>query len=96
MRLLALLVVVLGIGVGVLYLNYGTVRPCGILRERIRQQEMHDGGPVSRFLATEMPNKVLDGLIAAQYGPMTPGRCIDLLVNGLPSQPRGPASEPGE
>lgn len=87
MRLLGLLVVILGIGAGVLYLNYGTVKPCSILRERIKQKDMNGGGQFGRFLATTIPNRVYDGLIAARYGELTPGHCIRLLLTGLPSQP---------
>jgi hypothetical protein len=79
---------VLGIAAVVLYLDYGTVAPCGILRERFRQQAVREGGSLGGFVATALPDNVLDGLIAAQYGALSPGHCINLLVNGTPPLPR--------
>lgn len=90
MRFLVLLIVMLGAGAAALYLKYGTVEPCSILRERIRRQEMAGGGQITRFVVSEVPDRVLDSLLAAQYGPLSPGRCVGLLVHGLPghlSQP---------
>ena len=87
MRLIVGLVIVAGlVGAGalVLYLEYGTVEPCGILRERVRQQAVREGGRLGSFVATAIPDNVLDGLIASQYGALSPGRCIDLIVRGYP------------
>jgi hypothetical protein len=98
MRLTVSALILLGIvaitGV-VLYLDYGTVAPCGILRERIRQRAVSEGGQLGGFLATAMPDNVLDGLIATQYGPLSPGRCISLLMKGAPEPPRGAPQRPG-
>jgi hypothetical protein len=89
------LAVIVAIGAGLLYLDYGTVAPCGILRERIRQQAVREGGQLGGFLATALPDNVLDGLIAAQYGALSPGHCVTLLLNGTPPlAPRGPARPP--
>ena len=85
---------VLGIAALVIYLNYGTVAPCGILRERFRQQAVREGGRLGGFVATAMPDNVLDGMIAAQYGALSPGHCIDLLLHGVPQDTRGPARRP--
>jgi hypothetical protein len=85
----------LGIAALVLYLDYGTVAPCGILRERIRQQAVREGGQLGSFVATAIPDNVLDGLIASQYGALTPGHCINLVVNGLPEQPQINLQQPG-
>lgn len=84
----ALLLVSAGVAATVLYLRYGTVQPCGILRERFRQQMVREGGQLGGFVATAIPDNVLDGLLASQYGALTPGHCINLLVNGQPRQPR--------
>jgi hypothetical protein len=84
-----LLAASLGIFASALYFQYGTVEPCGILRERVRQQAVREGGRLGAFVVTAMPDNVLDGLLAAQYGPLSPGRCINLVVHGLPEQPRG-------
>jgi len=45
---------------------------------------VREGGSLGGFIATALPDNVLDGLIAAQYGPLSPGHCINLLVNGAP------------
>jgi hypothetical protein len=34
----------------------------------------------SGFVAWAIPDSVLDGIIAAEYGPLIPGRCIGLLL----------------
>jgi hypothetical protein len=94
MRLIAGIVValaILGVGAVILYLNYGTVAPCGILRERFRQQAIRDGGSFGGFVATALPDNVLDGMLAAQYGALTPGHCIDLLAHGEPLRGNGRA-----
>lgn len=85
-NIFVLLVVLTGIGSMLLYLNYGTVAPCSILRERIRQQAAREGGQFGTFIVTAIPDKVLDGLIAAQYGSLSPGHCINLLIHGVPQQ----------
>ncbi len=75
---------ILGVTVVVIYLDYGTVEPCGVLRERFRQEVVRDGGQLGGFVATAMPDTVLDGLIAAQYGALSPRHCIKLLIDGEP------------
>jgi len=90
-----ILVGVVAVAGVVLYLDYGTVAPCSILRERVRQQVVHEGGQLGSFVATAMPDNVLDGLIATQYGALSPGRCISLLVKGEPAPLRSPARPPG-
>ncbi len=84
--ILLLFVVSLGVFASVLYFNYGTVSPCGILRERIRQQAVREGGQLGSFIVTAIPDNILDGLIAAQYGPLSPGRCVSLVVHGMPEK----------
>jgi hypothetical protein len=84
--ILLLLVVALGVFGSVLYFKYGTVAPCDILRERIRQQAVREGGQLGSFVATAIPDNILDGLIAAQYGPLSPGRCVSLVVHGVPEK----------
>jgi hypothetical protein len=68
----SVLVIVLLIG-GVLYLSFGTLSPCGMLRETVRR---HDG------LAALLPNALVDAALEGQYGALSPGRCIAILVNG--------------
>ena len=58
---------------GAAYLGYGTISPCGAFRETIRRQ---DG------LARLLPDLVVDLAIEAQYGTLSPGRCLAALVSG--------------
>jgi hypothetical protein len=86
-RFSILILVLVGGLAGVVYVSYGTLDPCGILRERVRHQAAHEGGGFGSFLATALPDNVVDGIIAAQHGPLSPGRCISLLFDGSPSGP---------
>lgn len=62
--------IVVLIGAAVFY-TYGTLSPCGVLREQVRQR---DG------LAAVLPDSVVDLAIAGQYGAMSPGRCLGILL----------------
>lgn len=57
-----------------LYFDFGTLSPCGILRETIRQR---DG------LAAVLPDSIVNLGLAAQYGELSPGRCVAILLNDL-------------
>jgi hypothetical protein len=81
MRSIQLLVVLLVIAAGVVYMKYGTVEPCGILREKLRRQAVAEGGNFGGFLATVTPDSVINGMISAQYNrPVTPELCIGILI----------------
>jgi hypothetical protein len=76
------------------YLNFGTLSPCGMLRQTVRKQ---DG------LASVLPDSIIDVFLASQYGELTPGRCIRLLLNyetapvanrATPTSPPAPVSPP--
>lgn len=56
------------------YWSFGTLSPCGMLRESVRQR---DG------LAAVLPDSIIDLALAAQYGPLSPGRCLTILINNL-------------
>jgi hypothetical protein len=56
------------------FLNFGTLSPCGVLRETVRQR---DG------LAAVLPDSVVDLALAGQYGALSPGRCLAVLMNNL-------------
>jgi hypothetical protein len=62
------IVVLVGVAV---FFSYGTLSPCGVLRETLRQR---DG------LAAVLPDSVVDLAIAGQYGALSPGRCIGILL----------------
>jgi hypothetical protein len=56
------------------YWDFGTLSPCGVLRETVRQR---DG------LAAVLPDSVVDLALAGQYGALSPGRCLAILMNNL-------------
>jgi hypothetical protein len=57
-----------------IYWNFGTLSPCGVLRETTRQR---DG------LAAVLPDSIVDLVLAGQYGALSPGRCLAILMNNL-------------
>jgi predicted lipid-binding transport protein (Tim44 family) len=57
---------------GAVFLNYGTLSPCDALRETVRRQ---DG------LARILPDAVITAAIEANAGPLTPMKCVGLLLN---------------
>ncbi len=61
----------------IVYLSFGTLSPCGMLRETVRK---HDG------MAAILPDGLVDAALAAQYGELNPGRCIGILLNGNRTQ----------
>ena len=79
MRVLAALVIVIAIVAGGIYFRFGTVEPCGILRVRVREQGVAQRG-LNAVLASALPDQAIDTLMAAQYGPLTPGRCLNVLM----------------
>jgi hypothetical protein len=85
--------------VGGAYFHYGTLSPCDALRETTRRQE---------DLARVLPDLAIDLALTAQYGQLSPGRCVAALVSGKvmraptvasqrpgPVQLASPASPPG-
>jgi hypothetical protein len=56
------------------YWDFGTLSPCGVLRETIRQRDS---------LAAVLPDSIVDLGLAAQYGALSPARCLALLMNKL-------------
>ena len=75
---------VVGAGLLIVWLKFGTVDPCGILRAEIRQEAAREGRLA--IVALAMPDSVIDAMIAAQYGPLSPGRCIAIAFSGAPLQ----------
>ena len=69
------LLVVGGIfAVGCLYLSFGTLTPCGILREAIRQR---DG------FAAILPDRLINFALESQYGPLSDDRCFSVLLDQI-------------
>jgi hypothetical protein len=69
MKTIFAIVVVIGV---VVYLSFGTLSPCGMLRENVRK---HDS------MAAILPDGLVDAALAAQYGALSPGRCISILLS---------------
>jgi hypothetical protein len=96
--MLALVVILVAAGAGLLT-RYGTLSPCGMLRQTTREQATRQGG-FAAFIGTVTSDAVIDGMLAVQYGALTPGRCISILINPPPPHEAPPplappASPPG-
>jgi hypothetical protein len=92
MRLIQLLVLALIVAAGIVYMRYGTVEPCGIVREKLRRQATTQGGGLGGLLATVTPDSVINGMLSAQYNrPVTPGLCVGILIGTEepPGRPKG-------
>lgn len=91
----AFLVVLATVGTALLIvlLKFGTIDPCGIVRAEVRQEAAREGG--FGVVASALPDGVIDSIIAAQYGALSPGRCIALAFTGAPpSAPTAPPVQP--
>jgi hypothetical protein len=74
MKTIAGIIVVIGV---IVYFSFGTLSPCGMLRETVRKQ---DG------MAAILPDSLVDAFLAGQYGALNPGRCVGILLNGNRAQ----------
>jgi hypothetical protein len=70
---------------GIVYFNFGTLSPCGVLREKVRHSDA---------LAAMLPDGLIDLAITAQFGALSPGRCIELLFNNQIAQPTAQPPQP--
>ena len=92
-RLFVVLTILIGGGLSVFALKFGTVTPCGILRAEIRQEAAREGG--FGLVVSALPDSAIDAILAAQFGPMSPGRCMQLAIAGPPIRPQtSPALSP--
>jgi hypothetical protein len=83
MKRLGAAILILG---GIVYLYFGTLSPCGMLREHLRKRDS---------LAAAMPDVLVDVALAAHYGALSPGRCVAILVSDVTSSiTRTPAATP--
>ncbi|HXZ03036.1 MAG TPA: hypothetical protein VEI03_23820 [Stellaceae bacterium] len=87
MRALRLLVLVIVVAAGVVYYRFGTLEPCGILRMKMREQAQAQQG-LNAMLASALPDQAVDALMAAEYGPLTPQRCLAALMGRGDGRPR--------
>lgn len=67
-----------------IYLIFGTLAPCGIVREMVRKQ---DG------LAAILPDGLIDAALVNQFGALSPGRCLNILVQNY-TAPISKSAEP--
>lgn len=74
MRAIGALAVIAGVFAVAVYWSFGTLSPCGVLRETVRQR---DG------LAAVLPDSIVDLGLAGQYGSLSPGHCLAILMNEL-------------
>ncbi len=58
--------------VGALYLQYGTLSPCGMLQQKTSQEDE---------LAGHLPDSLVEMGLKMKHGPLTPGKCLKLLIN---------------
>jgi hypothetical protein len=91
-QIIVALIIVAGVYV---YMTYGTVEPCGIVREKLRRQAVTEGGNLGGLLANVTPDSVINGMLSAQYNrPVTPGLCVGILIGteDPPGRTRQPSS----
>ena len=77
------LVVLLALVGGGLYFSFGTLAPCGILRETVR---LTDG------FAAILPDSIVDMGIEANIGPLNPTKCTGVLLSNLAARHENVAS----
>jgi hypothetical protein len=84
--LIVALIVLVGAGLLILTMVFGTVTPCGILRAELRNEATREGG--FGLILSALPDGAIDALLATQFGPLSPGRCLQLALSGgsIPKQ----------
>jgi len=80
---LVIVAVVLGLGASAVWLTYGTLDACSIVRIQARQEAAREKGP-SAALAALVPDSVVDAAVEAKYGERNRGTCIKLLLQRQP------------
>lgn len=82
MRILGAILLFFGV---LIYLGFGTLSPCGILREVARKQDT---------LVAMLPDGIIDAALIRNYGALSPGRCLSVLAYYVTQPNRTIASEP--
>ena len=75
--------VVIVVGLVAVDMHFGTISPCGIIKQKARDAAVKKGGFVA-MLGSAVPDEVLDALIRARLGAETPDRCLMALLKGKP------------
>ena len=79
-RFLGLDVLVIALGIGAVWYNYGTLNACSIVRIRVREQDHSKGVGIAAI----MPDAFLNGALEAKYGPLSPSRCVKIILQKEP------------
>ena len=74
--ILRLVAVIAALVAGAVYWNFGTLSPCGVIREVIRQRS---------DMADIIPDGVIDFGFETQFGEMSANRCFAVLLENLTS-----------
>ena len=89
MRYVVVIGILVALVAGALYLRYGAVDPCGIMRARLRAETARKGGAFGGLLASVATDGVIDAAIAAEYNePISPGLCIGVIFGKQPPSPQ--------
>ena len=75
-----ILAVCIGVTASILVFQYGAVTPCGIVRSMARNEAAKTGA--FGTLLASLPDVAIDGLMGAAVGPLTPARCLSMLLPG--------------
>jgi len=54
------------------YYTFGTLSPCAVLRDTARRFDS---------VAALLPDAILSQIIETQYGTLSPGRCVAIMLN---------------
>ena len=85
MRGIVIIGIIVAVLAGILYLHYGTVEPCGIMRARLRAETVRQGGAFGGLLASVATDSVIDAAISTEYNePISPGLCIGVIFGKKP------------
>jgi hypothetical protein len=71
MSVIKILGVIALVPLAIVFMQFGTISPCGMLRENIKQ---HDK------LAAHLPDGLIEAGMSMQYGNLSPSRCLALLA----------------
>ena len=74
-----LLATVLLAGVVVTYARFGTVEPCGVVRQMAREADFRRGG-LDALAASQLPDEIYDRTLTLRFGPLTPAKCVSYIV----------------
>ena len=68
---------------GVLYFHYGTIEPCGMLKQEVRFQIFEGAEPgdsTAELLGFGVKVRGADLMIDAMVAPLTPSECVEHLI----------------